>query len=1158
MAALKVKSFLANRRLFCVHAFGSIPSRKKIAPSSSSPIRAYMTLSFVFSSPGLEPHRHRNVSCRTATSQCQQLITKLLGHCIIRSELPAVPGLHIYRNLPTPVAPLEPREQREGPFRQWDPVQEFCAPWEKEAGAGFRECCHDFQDLEEFESLFREHFRDFLARRLDPGIASGKASPRVSYFGSNPFRGLDFFDCEHSALYHGRTRAVGEVLDILKQQAAAKKRFLLVLGPSGSGKSSFVQAGVLPLVTRGGTSAGAGPWRRALTRPGAAQDPFNSLAAALFAKSALPELHQVASPEDPSDLASRLRKDPDGVAAQIGTLMDQLAGKQLGHLLENRKAEGLPAKENESIETSRPTSLAQREPIAQLALVVDQLEELFTMFSPVLQKKYMAALCALANCERVFIIATLRSDFYPHYQRFSELTAFGGRYDLQPPTPRGIRNIIRFRTEAAGLHFEQDSETSRCLDETILKAAVANPAPLPLLEHLLSRLYQRQHERKDGLLLWSDYQAVGGFQDALAQHAEFVFLNLKGDEQQALKFVIRNLLVSRRGEDGFLNRRSIKYRDLILSPQLNERQKAGTRGLIDRFIKEGLLSAETDPQQELLISIPQEAMLHKWRRVWELVSEERHFLRMRDRLDANVKLWISGDRQREDLLDRGIGLAEAQILLTDFEGQLNEIQIDYIRKSLARHKPRRKLPQKIGLAAISGLAIFAAFVGGERFNAESRRTNKEQDVQLSQQNVGLSASQRSELEAERGTLEIRLKETEHKLQIAQQNADLANSRRTTLEAELKKTQEEKAQLAQQNADLAASQQTEQVAEHGLETQLQDTQDKLQLAQKKADLANAQRAASEAELKKAREESAQRAQQNSNLADAQSSEQKARLSLETQLKDAKDKLQLAQENANLANTQRSALDNQLKDEQVKLEQAQAEADHANSQLRAIQGQLKREPEREQNRQANTDSSTSEIRGVSPDALIRSKTEVVFEEKQDNLPRGKDALLTPPQHASPLPSPAKESEALNSPKPQSDQSALTDDKALVKQFVLGYIKSVASDDTSLQRPYFGEQVNYYREGVIGSPKIAASLKRYPTQWPVRNWEPRGEAKVARLKDPNLFAVFQPFNWAVSDGSNQSHGNATLYARVRKTSQGKFQIEYLRELTADRSGRRHRKRK
>src|SRR5260221_11906428 len=104
----------------------------------------------------------------------------------------------------------------------------------------------------------------------------------------------------------------------------------------------------------------------------------------------------------------------------------------------------------------------------RLALVVDQLEELFTGVSPVLQRKYIAALCALAKCEGVFIIVTLRSDFYPHYEQFPELvelTALSGRYELQPPTPRGIGNIIRFPPDAAGLRFERTPETSRSLDE---------------------------------------------------------------------------------------------------------------------------------------------------------------------------------------------------------------------------------------------------------------------------------------------------------------------------------------------------------------------------------------------------------------------------------------------------------------------------------------------------------------------------------------------------------------------------------------------------------------------------------------------------------------------------------------------------------------------
>src|SRR5260221_8939914 len=357
---------------------------------------------------------------------------------------PGFPGLLVYRNQAIPVALLEPKEKGENVCRQLDAVQEFCAAWEKNAGTGFRESCHDYQDLEEFENLFREHFRDSLARQLDRGTASTKAPRKVRYLEATPFRGLNFFDFEHAALYHGRTRAVGEVLDALKNQATAKKPFVLVLGPSGSGKSSLVRAGVLPLLTRGGTPVGNGPWRYALTRPGAG-DPFDTLAAALLAKFALPELQDAASPDDSRSLASQLRKNPDAAAARIVEVLDQLTRQELDHLLDQRKTEGLPVRRSEGGEVVSPKSLGPVKPKMQLALVVDQLEELFTGVPAALQQKYIASLCALANCERVFIIATLGSDFYPHYQRFPELvklTAFGGRYELQPPTPRGIENMM--------------------------------------------------------------------------------------------------------------------------------------------------------------------------------------------------------------------------------------------------------------------------------------------------------------------------------------------------------------------------------------------------------------------------------------------------------------------------------------------------------------------------------------------------------------------------------------------------------------------------------------------------------------------------------------------------------------------------------------------
>src|SRR5260221_14687048 len=166
---------------------------------------------------------------------------------------------------------------------------------------------------------------------------------------------------------------------------------------------------------------------------------------------------------------------------------------------------------------------------------------------------------------------------------------------------------------------------------------------------------------------------------------------------------------------------------------------------------------------------------------------------MRDRLDACLNLWFRRHRQSDYLLHRGIGLAEAEALLRDFGSSLSERQIEYIQKSLARQKRHRWVRDNIGLAAIAGLAVFAAVAAVERFNAESRSKNREQEVQPAQKNADLAASQRS-------ALETQLKKAqEEKAQLAQKskhNANLDSSQLSALETQLKKTQQEKKQKAQ--------------------------------------------------------------------------------------------------------------------------------------------------------------------------------------------------------------------------------------------------------------------------------------------------------------------------------------------------------------------------
>jgi serine/threonine protein kinase len=179
-----------------------------------------------------------------------------------------IPSLRVYRNCSKPTPPLEPKEEREVFIRQWDSLQRFFTDWAKKSEGSLSGTCNDYHDLQEFEDHFRQHFRAFLAGQVEREAGQRVLGGKVRRWKSSPFRGLNFFDFEHAPIFHGRTKAIGEALGALEAQARAQRAFVLVLGASGSGKSSLVRAGVLPLLTQPETIEGIGLWRRAVTRPG--------------------------------------------------------------------------------------------------------------------------------------------------------------------------------------------------------------------------------------------------------------------------------------------------------------------------------------------------------------------------------------------------------------------------------------------------------------------------------------------------------------------------------------------------------------------------------------------------------------------------------------------------------------------------------------------------------------------------------------------------------------------------------------------------------------------------------------------------------------------------------------------------------------------------
>ena len=145
----------------------------------------------------------------------------------------------------------------------------------------------------------------------------------------NPFRGLEFFDSEHAPLFFGRAKVIENVLEVLRQQAAEKRPFVLVLGPGASGKTSLVRAGILPALTQTGTFEPDRRWRVVFARPsgGRTGDPVDALATSLLQGLTLPEFPHAANGNGWRELAAELRETPEDAALRLRETLQFLSAQ---------------------------------------------------------------------------------------------------------------------------------------------------------------------------------------------------------------------------------------------------------------------------------------------------------------------------------------------------------------------------------------------------------------------------------------------------------------------------------------------------------------------------------------------------------------------------------------------------------------------------------------------------------------------------------------------------------------------------------------------------------------------------------------------------------------------------------------------------------------
>jgi WD40 repeat protein/class 3 adenylate cyclase len=429
--------------------------------------------------------------------------------------------------------------------------------------------------------LHRQQAGPQIAELTVAGEVEDEGPPEVAAADVDcPYKGLAAFEAEDADYFFGREELVAELTARL-----AGTRFLAVVGPSGSGKSSLVRAGLLPAVWAGALPD-SGEWQTLTITPGA--HPLNELAARL----------SILTDDRPAALLQDLEADPRALDLAIRRAL-----------------------------ISKPED-------AKLLLVVDQFEEIFALCRDEEERRaFIDALLYAVEAEggRTVVVPTIRADFYGRCAEYPALAAqMSDGLLVGPLSEAELRAAIERPAEVVSLRLEPG------LADLILDDVSGEPGALPLLSHALLETFAR---RRGHTLTLSGYAASGGVAGAIAQTADTLYGNLDGDEQALARGIF--LRLTELGEEGSQDtRRRAAPAELVRSEEEATRVEALLRTLADaRLVTTGEDSVE----------VAHEALIREWPTLRGWLEEDREGLRIHRHLTEAAQEWQELGREPGEL-----------------------------------------------------------------------------------------------------------------------------------------------------------------------------------------------------------------------------------------------------------------------------------------------------------------------------------------------------------------------------------------------------------------------------------------------------------------------------------------------------------------------------
>ncbi|WP_420456327.1 caspase family protein [Rubrivirga sp.] len=478
---------------------------------------------------------------------------------------------------------------------------------------------------------------------------------------NNPWRGLESYDEAHAELFFGRDDVVGALRETVETHPLT-----VVLGASGTGKSSVVKAGLVPRLKRDIEQA----WHvLPVVRPGA--EPMASIERAvaelgserLFGNaSALLDGSPLTPGEGQGEGPGARRRAPAVAPTAPLTLALSTRGVERGPDLARQTVL------EDDIE-ARIGAWCRAHPDARLVLVVDQFEELVTMTRDADARE--AALGLLlrlveAHPERLCLILTLRSDFEPQFDR-SVLRPHwaAARHVVPPMTQAEVRDVIERPASQRVLYFQPHD-----LVDTLIDEVIQTPGGLPLLSFALSEMYLHYLGRRsdDRALETVDYDAVGGVVGALRTRADAELAALDPAHQETMRRLMLRMVAA---EGGSVARRRVARAELEY-PDAAETERA--HAVVRRLTAARLVVEGRGEDGEPYVEPAHDALVRAWDRLlgWIHAEQDRTAgLRFQQSLARVARDWSEApdDAAKAGLLWRDAARGGVLALLVAREDQ---------------------------------------------------------------------------------------------------------------------------------------------------------------------------------------------------------------------------------------------------------------------------------------------------------------------------------------------------------------------------------------------------------------------------------------------------------------------------------------------------------